>query len=74
MVKVGYKQNELIRIGKVRGYVTVDNLWSLYANKELGLVAIKGLVVLGYFIEKLNSNGIPYWEYVKEVKNEQNNR
>jgi len=64
---LGYKQKELVRLGKEKGFVTVYDVGHLYPVTEINRV-MNGLVVQGYFEKKPQTKmGIVVWSYRKNV-------
>jgi hypothetical protein len=51
----GYLQKEIVRIGREKGYVTVEDVNRLYKAKEIEAIMNK-LIILGFFTEDLTKN------------------
>ena len=64
---LGYKQKELVRLGKEKGCVTVYDVAHLYPATEVSRV-MNALVLQGYFEKKSEmKSGIIYWGYMGNV-------
>ena len=67
-MKLGYLQQKIIQIGKVKGFVTSDDVIMLYPSASIEREMNK-LVSLGYFEKPEDCITFIKWKFRKNQKN-----
>ena len=62
-MKLGYLQEEIIKLGKAKGYVTSEDVKGFYQSKDIGREMNK-LVASGYFEQGQDCISYIKWKYI----------
>lgn len=54
-MKLGYKQELLIKLGKEKGYVNIKDITLLWSKKETAIERINTMVLVGYFQQPIDT-------------------
>jgi len=63
---LGIKQQRLVDIGKLKGFITLKDVRVLYTRRVDALSVMAVLMMQNYFTESIDKHGMIVWKYINE--------